>query len=113
MHAFGFNNVNFVPFYIQEKQRQLNLNIKNNLKNNNLIGSSRKANVPDFKSYPANTKHLYNTCTTSAQRLRRWSNIVQMLYNCLVFPGSIVFWLRPVHVEVQPTADCEWKRDGW
>ena len=28
---------------------------------------------------PANTKHLYNTiCTPSAQRLRRWSNIVQM-----------------------------------
>ena len=22
-------------------------------------------------------KHLYNICTTSAQRLRRWSNIVQ------------------------------------
>ena len=27
---------------------------------------------------PANTKHYYNICTTSAQRLRRWSNIVQM-----------------------------------
>ena len=25
-------------------------------------------------------KYLYNICTTSAQRLRRWSNIVQMLY---------------------------------
>ena len=24
-------------------------------------------------------------CTTSAQRLRRWSNIVQMLYKCFVF----------------------------
>ena len=23
-------------------------------------------------------KHLYNMCTTSAQRLQRWSNIVQM-----------------------------------
>ena len=25
---------------------------------------------------PANTKHLYNIYATSAQRLRRWSNIV-------------------------------------
>ena len=31
--------------------------------------------------YPANTKHSYNVCTASVQRLRRWSNIVQMLYN--------------------------------
>ena len=37
-------------------------------------------------AYPANTKHLYNICTTSAQR-RRWSNIVQMLYKCFVFTG--------------------------
>ena len=36
----------------------------------------------------ANTKHLYNICTTSAQLLRRWSNIVQMLYKCFVFAGS-------------------------
>ena len=27
-------------------------------------------------NYPANKKHLYNIYTTSAQRLRRWSNIV-------------------------------------
>ena len=26
--------------------------------------------------YPANTKHLYDIYTTSAQRLRRWSKIV-------------------------------------
>ena len=26
-------------------------------------------------------------CTMSAQRLRRWSDIVQMLYQCLVFAG--------------------------
>ena len=32
-------------------------------------------------------KHLYNICKTSAQRLRRWSNIVQMLYKCFVFAG--------------------------
>ena len=30
------------------------------------------------RSFSENTKHLYNICTTSAQRLRRWSNIVQM-----------------------------------
>ena len=32
-------------------------------------------------------KHKYNICTTSAQRLRRWSNIVQMLYKYFVFTG--------------------------
>ena len=37
---------------------------------------------------PANTKHLYTICTKSAQRLRRWSNIVQMLYKCFVFTGQ-------------------------
>ena len=40
-------------------------------------------------SHPANTKHLYNICTTSAQRLRRWSNIIQMLYKCFVFTGHV------------------------
>ena len=33
-------------------------------------------------------KHCYNICTTSAQRLRRCSNIVQILYKCFVFTGS-------------------------
>ena len=36
---------------------------------------------------PANTKHLYNICTTLAQCLRRWSNIwsyvIQMFSVCL------------------------------
>ena len=41
------------------------------------------------KYSPANTKRLYNICTTSAQRLRRWFNIVQMLYKYLVFAGSV------------------------
>ena len=40
-----------------------------------------------YSRYPANTKHLYNICTTSAQRFRRWSNIVQMLFKCFVFAG--------------------------
>ena len=30
---------------------------------------------------PANIKHFYNFCTTSAQRLRRWSTIVQSYTN--------------------------------
>ena len=38
--------------------------------------------------YPVNTKHLYNICTTSAQRLRRWTNIVQMFYKCFGFTGK-------------------------
>ena len=37
----------------------------------------------------ANTKHLYTICTTSAQRPRLWSNIVQMLYKCFVFDGYV------------------------
>ena len=31
------------------------------------------------------TNHLYNICTTSAQRLRRWNNLAQMFYKCFVF----------------------------
>ena len=38
-------------------------------------------------AFPGNTKHLSNICTMYAQRLRRWSNIVQMLYKCFVFTG--------------------------
>ena len=34
--------------------------------------------MPAACHIPANTKYLYNICTTSAQRLQRWSNIVQM-----------------------------------
>ena len=37
--------------------------------------------------FPANMKHLYNIYTTSAQRLRRWPNIVYMLYKCFVIAG--------------------------
>ena len=40
----------------------------------------------------ANTKHLYNICTTSAQRLRRWADVVQLLYKCFVFAGLSVTW---------------------
>ena len=42
-----------------------------------------------FVTSLAKTKHLCNICTTSAQRLRCWSNIVQVLYKCFVFTGSV------------------------
>ena len=37
----------------------------------------------------ANTKHLYNIGTTSAQRLRRWVDVVQMLCKYFVFAGIV------------------------
>ena len=40
-------------------------------------------------SFQANIKHLYNIYTTSAQRLRRWSNIVQMSYKCFMFAAWV------------------------
>ena len=39
---------------------------------------------------PVNTKYLYNICTILDQRLRRWSNIVQMLYKYFVFTGKFI-----------------------
>ena len=42
-----------------------------------------------MRDLPANTKHLYNICTTSAQRLRRWANIVQMLHKCFVLTDLV------------------------
>ena len=47
---------------------------------------------------PADTKHLYNICTTTAQHFRRWSSIVQMLYKCFVSAGS--FGLRTLAASV-------------
>ena len=38
--------------------------------------------------YPANTKHLYNICTTSAQRRRRWSTNVLCLLGRAVMCGT-------------------------
>ena len=43
--------------------------------------------------------HLHSICTTTAQRLRRWSNVVQMLYTCFVFAG--LMW----HTENKLTPD--------
>ena len=47
----------------------------------------------DRDNNPANTQHLYNICTMSAQSLRRWSNIVQMLYKCFVFAGKLLYFI--------------------
>ena len=45
---------------------------------------------------PANAKHFYDICTTSTQRLRRRSNIVQMLYKCFLFAGWIPSLFRAI-----------------
>ena len=44
----------------------------------------------EIKGILANTKHLYDICTTSAQNFRRWSNIVQMLYKYFLFAGMVL-----------------------
>ena len=41
-----------------------------------------------YRNHPS--KHI---CTTSAQRLRRWSNIVQILYKCFVFTEMLALFL--------------------
>ena len=41
----------------------------------------------DCRPYTSKHKHLYSICATSAQRLRRWADIVQMLYKCLCLLG--------------------------
>ena len=41
-----------------------------------------------FQPSPANIKHLYNICTMLDQRRRRWADIIQILYKCIVFAGS-------------------------
>ena len=44
-------------------------------------------------SDPGNTKHVYNICTMSDQRRRRWVDVVQMLYKCFVFAEEeYMFW---------------------
>ena len=44
-------------------------------------------------AYPENTKDLYNICTTSTRRLRRWSNIVQMVYKYNCYTNTNVYWV--------------------
>ena len=58
---------------------------------------------------PANTKYLYNICTTTAQRLRRWSNNLQMLDKCLVFQKTLIenYWSRKNKYGVK------WEENQW
>ena len=44
--------------------------------------------------------NLYNICTTSAQRLRRWTNIVQMLYKMFC-----VCWVSGLMIKQNIVAD--------
>ena len=56
-----------------------------------------------------NTNHLDNIYTASAQRLRRWTNIVWMLYNFFVFTWVLVvqpFNRQIIESEFSPTWSC-------
>ena len=62
----------------------------------------------------ANTKHKYNICTTSAQRLRRWADVVQMSYKCFMFTTKITR-KRLANDGVRTAASsiewCAWRTD--
>ena len=47
---------------------------------------------------PENTKFLCNICPTLGQRLRRWFNIVQMLYKYFVFTGIRLIYQKAIVV---------------
>ena len=51
--------------------------------------------------FPINTKDLYNICTMSDQRRKRWVNVVQMLYKCFVFArimqNNSFYWTHDCH----------------
>ena len=55
---------------------------------------------------PAKTTHLYNIFTTSAQRLRRWSNIVQMLYKCFVLTGITLREFQQILIHSNLLSQC-------
>ena len=50
--------------------------------------------------------HLHSFFTTSAQRLRRWSDIVQMLYKCFVFADWLDFNCCCLGIHVSVGGDC-------
>ena len=50
-----------------------------------------RSSCPQSRSILANTKHLYNICTTLDQRRRRWADVVQMLYKCFVSAGILAY----------------------
>ena len=61
--------------------------ILSNLVNVDMSDTRQCGSMMCQRSYSVNTKRLYSMCTTPAQRIRRWYNIVQMLYKCFVFAG--------------------------
>ena len=71
--------------------------------------------TPPPSKHGKHKKNIYNICTTSAQRLRRWSNIVHMLYKCFVFTmftglhtvrykerddTRLIDWLGSIHFKI-------------
>ena len=57
---------------------------------NDLSNTKHLSNLKLMLGYsvvPVNTKPLYNICTMRDQRRRRWADVVQMLYKCVVFAG--------------------------
>ena len=52
---------------------------------------------PSLSDTPPNTKHLHTICKKSAQRLRRWTNIVQMFQKCCVFTATCTTHLSVAH----------------
>ena len=76
-----------MSFFSQKnhQQKQLGHPIPERLRD---VQRNKQIKVVESDLNPANTKHEYNICTTSAHRLRRLSNNVQMLYNCFVFTGK-------------------------
>ena len=51
------------------------------------VDSTLALHLVTYIGLPSELKTFYSICTTSAQRLRRWSNIVQILEKCFVFTG--------------------------
>ena len=60
------------------------------------------------KSFQANAKHLYNICKMSAKRLRRWSNIEQILYKCFLCLLSC----SCLHIQSVPSNHGGWPSGG-
>ena len=52
----------------------------------------------------ANTKHFYNIFTTSAQRLRRWSNFVKCYANVLCLLGTLTLFVE--RAPYKASANC-------
>ena len=58
-----------------------------------------------------NTKHMYNICSMSDQRRRRWADVVQILYLCFVFAGNIQFSLPVTVAKVKEKSTVYEQRD--